>query len=99
MSKTAKVCRFLLGMSEYQLMKEAEFFHWLSPVEYQLMTEAEFFHWLSPNADMKTSFTSRTIDAYPTQYLLYYVPPFLVFYFRQFYITPPYFVIVLTHCN
>ena len=32
MSKTAKVCRFLLGMSEYQLMTEAEFFHWLSPV-------------------------------------------------------------------
>ena len=32
MSKTAKVCRFFLGMSEYQLMTEAEIFHWLSSV-------------------------------------------------------------------
>ena len=32
MSKTTKACRFLLGMSEYQLMTEAEFFHWLRPV-------------------------------------------------------------------
>ena len=32
MSKTANVCWFLLGMSEYQLITEAEFFHWLRPV-------------------------------------------------------------------
>ena len=32
MSKTANVCWFLLGMSAYQLITEAELFHWLRPV-------------------------------------------------------------------
>ena len=32
MSKTANVCWFLLGMLAYQLITEADFFHWLRPV-------------------------------------------------------------------